>query len=83
MEENQKTIKLTQEEATSILPQGVSEAAKLFVRWNEHAQKYKDRLVKKHTKGKTLSIIAHKLGTAVFFMLKNKEPFDQQKLLGY
>jgi len=29
------------------------------------------------------AILAHKLGRAVYFMLKNKVPFDQKKLLGY
>lgn len=60
-----------------------SEAAMLFSRWSEPAKKYKARLLKKHSKGKALSIFAHKLGRAVYFMLKNKQPFDQQKLLGY
>lgn len=60
-----------------------SEAAMLFARWSEPAKKYKERLMKKHSKGKALSIFAHKLGRAVYFMLKNKQPFDQRKLLGY
>lgn len=60
-----------------------SEAAKLFARWNEPAKRYKERLVRKHNKGKALSILAHKLGRAVYYMLKNKEPFDQKRLLGY
>jgi len=33
-------------------------------------------------KGKALSILAHKLGRAVYFMLKNKKAFDQNKFLG-
>jgi hypothetical protein len=32
-------------------------------------------------KSKALSILAHKLGRAVYFMLKNKEAFDQKKFL--
>lgn len=59
-----------------------SEAAQLFIRWNEPAKKYMDRMTKKHSKGKALSILAHKLGRAVYFMLKNKVPFDQTKLFG-
>ena len=48
-----------------------SEAAKFFVRCNEPAQKYIDRLVKKHTKDNVLSIIAHILGRAVFSLTEN------------
>lgn len=59
------------------------EAAKLFTRWNEAATAYKEKLARKHSRGKALSIIAHKLGRAVYYMLKNKEPFDQKRLLGH
>jgi len=58
-----------------------SEAASFFVKNNNPAKKYFDRLINKHGKSKALSIIAHKLGRTVFFMLKNKEAFDQQKFL--
>lgn len=58
-----------------------SEAAVLFLRNNEPAKKYVERLTKRHNKGKALSILAHKLGRAVYFMLKNKEAFDQAKFL--
>jgi transposase len=59
-----------------------SEAAALFVKGNEPGKRYLDRLAKKHSKGKALSILPHKLGRAVYFMLKNKKPFDQNKFLG-
>jgi len=59
-----------------------SEAAVLFLKGNEPAKKYLDRLTNKHGKGKGLSILAHKLGRAVYFMLKNKEAFNQKKFLG-
>ncbi len=58
-----------------------SEAAVLFLKENEPGKKYLDRLANKHGKGKALSILAHKLGRAVYFMLKNKKPFDQDKFL--
>jgi transposase len=54
----------------------VSEAAVLFLRHNEPGQKYLARLEKKHDKGKALSILAHKLGRAVYDMLKRKTAFD-------
>ena len=58
-----------------------SEAAVLFLRGNEPGKKYCERLVRKHGKGKALSILAHKLGRAVYFILKNKEAFDMEKFL--
>jgi transposase len=59
-----------------------SEAAALFLKGNDQGKRYLDRLTNKHGKGKALSILAHKLGRAVYFMLKNKKPFDQNKFLG-
>ena len=59
-----------------------SEAAALFLKGNEQGKKYLDRLTSKHGKGKALSIQAHKLGRATYFMLKNKKPFNQKKFLG-
>lgn len=55
-----------------------SEAACLFLRGNEQAQHYHARLVSKYGKGKALSILAHKIGRAVYFMLKRKEPFSMK-----
>ena len=59
-----------------------SEASVIFLKGNEPGKKYLSRLTKKHGKGKALSILAHKLGRATYFMLKNKKPFDLQKFLG-
>jgi transposase len=59
-----------------------SEAAALFLRGNEQGKRYLDRVTATHGKGKALSILAHKMGRAVYFMLKNKKPFDQDKFLG-
>jgi len=58
-----------------------SEAAVLFLRGNPAAKKYVDKLTKKHNKGKALSILAHKLGRAVYFMLKRKQPFNAELFL--
>jgi transposase len=60
-----------------------SEAAVLFIKGNEPAKKYLERLAQKHGKGKALSILAHKLGRAAYFMLKNKVAFDQDKFLSH
>ena len=56
-----------------------SEAAVLFLRRNPKAQKYKAQLEKKHGKGKALSIIAHRLGRCVYFILKRRKPFQMAK----
>jgi hypothetical protein len=56
-----------------------SEAAVGFLRCNQPAQKYHDRLVRKFGKGKALSILAHRLGRAVYHMLVSGKPFDSEK----
>lgn len=56
-----------------------SEAAVLFLRKNPPAQKLQDRLIKKHGKGKALSIIAAKLARTVYFMLSRKSIFNAEK----
>jgi transposase len=58
-----------------------SEAAVLFLRDNPAGQKFLTRLEKKHSKGKALTILAHKLARAVYYMLKNKTAFDMAKFL--
>ncbi len=58
-----------------------SEAALLYVRGNDLAGRYYQRLSSRHSKGKALTIIAKRLGVAVYYMLKRKEPFDEYKFL--
>jgi len=58
-----------------------SEAAVLFLKGNPAGMKFKKRLVKKHGKGKALSILAHKLGRAVYYVLKRDQAFDQDYFL--
>lgn len=59
-----------------------SEASVLFLRANPKGQKYVDKLSSKHGKAKALSILAHKLGRAVYYMLKRKKNFDMNKFFG-
>jgi len=40
-----------------------------------------DQLAAKYGKAKALSILAHKLGRAVYYMLQRREAFDVNKLL--
>lgn len=58
-----------------------SEAAQLFLKGNEAAQRSLQKISNKHGKGKALSILAHKLGRAVYFMLRNKEGFHLNRFL--
>ena len=55
-----------------------SEGAVLFLRANPVAQRYIENLRRKHGKAKSLSILAHKLGRAVYFMLKRKRSFSME-----
>jgi hypothetical protein len=56
-----------------------SEAAVLSLRRNPAAQQYVARLAQKHGKAKALTILAHKLGRAVYFMLSRGHAFDATK----
>jgi transposase len=58
-----------------------SEASVLFLRGNLKGQKYVEKLTSKHGKAKALSILAHKLGRAVYYMLKRQKAFDMNKFL--
>ncbi len=58
-----------------------SEAAVLFLRKNPAAQRYVERLRRKHGKGKALSILAARLGRTVYAMLSTGQPFDLERFL--
>ncbi len=58
-----------------------SEAAVLFLRGNPKAQKYLKRIENKHGKRKALSILAHRLGRTVYYMLKKKRTFSMEAFL--
>jgi transposase len=58
-----------------------SEAAVLCLRDNPAAQKFLARLEKKHRQGKALTILAHTLARAVYYMLKRQTAFDLTQVL--
>jgi transposase len=58
-----------------------SEAAVLFLRNNPVGQKYLARLERRHGKGKALTVLAHKVARAVYYMLKRDTAFDLDKFL--
>lgn len=53
-----------------------SEAAVLFLRGNTQAERYYNRLINRHGKSKALSIVAKRLGIAVYYMLRRQQPFN-------
>ena len=58
-----------------------SEAAVLFLRKNPAAQAWLEKKANQYNKAKALTILAHKLGRAVYFMLKRKVTFNQEQFL--
>ena len=58
-----------------------SEIAALYVRGNPTGQKFLDRLRRKHGQGKAMGVLSAKLGRAVYFMLKRRQPFDQKRFV--
>jgi transposase len=56
-----------------------SEAAVLFLRHAPGGKKLLGTIEKKHGKGKALSILAHKIGRAVFYMLSRGTVFSMEK----
>jgi transposase len=59
-----------------------SEAATLFLRLNPLGQAFFARLEQAHGNAKARTVLAHKLGRAVYFMLQNKTAFDLKKFVG-
>lgn len=57
------------------------EAVVLMLKGNKPIQDMKQRLASKHVKGKALAIMSHRLGRAVYYMLKKQVPFDQERFL--
>lgn len=55
-----------------------SEATALFMRESEQAKRYVARMARKHGKGKAMSILSHKLGRAVYTILRKKDSFDEK-----
>jgi len=56
-----------------------SEAAVCFLSKCADGRKLVERLRRKHGKGKALSILAHKLGRAVYYMMTREKTFDMQR----
>ena len=57
----------------------IKEAAILFLRESSQAKAYVAKHERKYNKGKALGIFTHKLGRAIYFMLKNNEAFNMKQ----
>lgn len=66
---------------TAHLTWAFAEAAVLFLRKNPAGPQHVARLEHTHGKGKALTILAHKLARAVYYMLKRNTAFDMDKFL--
>jgi len=58
-----------------------SEAAVLFIRENDDIKTYHQTLKNKHGKAKAMAILSHRIGRAVYYILKNKQAFDMKRFL--
>jgi transposase len=58
-----------------------SEAAVLYLRHSTDGKKFLARLQRKHGKGKALSILAHKIGRAVYYILARGTVFSHEKFM--
>jgi transposase len=54
----------------------IKEAAILMLRDSTQAKYFVSKMTQKYNKGKALGIFTHKLGRAIYFMLKRKEAFN-------
>lgn len=59
----------------------ISETAIIMLRESERVKKMVARLEKRHGKGKALGIFSHKIGRAIYFMLKNDQAFDMNRFI--
>ncbi len=58
-----------------------AEAAVLFLRQNQPGKEYFAKLERKHGKGKALTVLAHKLARAVYYLLTRAQAFDLNRFV--
>ncbi len=58
-----------------------AEAAVLFIRQSQPGKEYVAKLAHKHGKAKALTVRAHKLGRAVYYMLPREHAFDLKRFV--
>src|SRR5262245_28874378 len=57
----------------------LGEAACLYLRASDRAKRWQARMHTKHSPGKTLGILAAKLGRTVFHLLRTRQVFDEKR----
>ena len=60
-----------------------SEAIVLMMREIPEVKQRVETLAKKHGKGKAMTILSHKLGRTVYFMLKRKKYFERERFINW
>ena len=58
-----------------------AEAAILFLRQNQPGKEFFMKLEHQHGKAKALTVLAHKLGRAVYYMLSREHAFDLKRFV--
>ena len=58
-----------------------AEAAVLFLRQNQLGKEYFTKLEHQHGKAKALTVLAHKLGRAVYYLLTREQAFDLNRFV--
>jgi transposase len=58
-----------------------AEAAVLFIRQSQPGKEYFTKLERKHGNAKALTVLAHKLGRAVYYMLTREQAFDLRRFV--
>lgn len=58
-----------------------SEVAIQYLKGNDDAKRYLQKLQKRMTKAKALTVLAHRLGRCVYYMLKEGTAFDEKRFL--
>jgi transposase len=58
-----------------------AEAAVLFIRQSQPGKEYFANLAHKHGKAKALTVLAHKLGRAVYYMLTRAQAVELQRFV--
>jgi len=75
------TAKGNKKMGNAYLKWAFGEATLLLIRESIHVKELHKKLKNKHGKARALAIISHKLGRAVYYMLKNGELFDMKKFV--
>jgi len=60
-----------------------SEAACLLICASPKAKKFKNRAEKKHGKAKAMTLLSHRIGRSIYYMLKKERVFDEARCFGF